>query len=71
VTADEAERIRRVARARGMTEADARARIAAQADAGLQEAAADVVIRNDGDPALLEREVGELWADLRRRVERS
>ena len=71
VTADQDERIRRVARARGMTEADARARIAAQADVGRQEAVADVVIRNDREGAALERAVDDLWADLRRRAEDS
>jgi dephospho-CoA kinase len=71
VTAPEEERIRRAARGREMTEADVRARIAAQADPDLQQAAADVVIRNDRDLAVLEREVADLWADLRRRAEGS
>jgi dephospho-CoA kinase len=71
VTADRDERIRRVARARGMTDAEARARIAAQADVGRQEAVAHVVIRNDGDRAALERAVDGVWTDLRRRAEGS
>jgi dephospho-CoA kinase len=69
VTAPEEERIRRVAADRGLTEAEARARMAAQADAARREAVADVVIRNDGDLAALERAVDNVWADLLRRSE--
>jgi dephospho-CoA kinase len=49
---------------RGMTEADARARIATQASAEEQIAVADVVIENEGSPADLERRVDAVWRDL-------
>ena len=68
VTAPEASRIDRVARVRRMTPAQARARMAVQAAPEAQEAAADVIVRNDGDLAGLEKEVDALWADLRRRA---
>jgi dephospho-CoA kinase len=60
--------IARAVRDRGMTEAQARARIAAQMPADRREAAADVIIRNDGDLASLERQVDDLWADLQGRA---
>jgi dephospho-CoA kinase len=47
---------------------EAAARIAAQIPDGEREAAADVVLRNDGDLAALDRQVDALWADLRRRA---
>jgi dephospho-CoA kinase len=58
--------LRRLA-GRGMDEADARARIAAQATREQRRAAADIVIDNDGDLVGLQAQVGRLWADLRRR----
>lgn len=58
--------LRRLAE-RGMDEADARARIAAQATRDERRAAADVVLDNDGDLAGLRAQVERLWADLRRR----
>jgi dephospho-CoA kinase len=58
--------LRRLAQ-RGMDEADARARIAAQATREQRRAAADVVIDNDGDLAGLRAQAERLWADLRRR----
>jgi dephospho-CoA kinase len=66
VDATEETQLRRLA-GRGMAEADARARIAAQATREQRRAAADVVIDNDGDLAGLAGQVGRLWADLRRR----
>jgi dephospho-CoA kinase len=66
VDASEETQLRRLA-GRGMDEADARARIDAQATREQRRAAADVVIDNDGDPAGLQAQVGRLWADLRRR----
>jgi dephospho-CoA kinase len=54
----------RVRRDRGMTEAEAAVRIAAQADPEARDAAADVVITNDGDFTELEAQVDQLWADL-------
>jgi dephospho-CoA kinase len=67
VTAPEAAQLARVRGSRGMTEEDARARLRAQIDPADREAAADVVIPNDGTLEELERRVDELWADLRRR----
>ena len=58
--------LRRLAE-RGMDQADARARIAAQATRERRRAAADVVIDNDGDLAGLRAQVDRLWADLRHR----
>jgi dephospho-CoA kinase len=49
---------------RGMPEDVARARIAAQAPPEMKEAAADVVIRNEGSLEDLQRQVDALWADL-------
>jgi dephospho-CoA kinase len=68
VTAPTEDQVRRVAGDRGMGEDEARARIATQADPARREALADVVIRNDGDLASLERQVDDLWAELRRRA---
>ena len=52
---------------RGTDQADARARIAAQATREQRRAEADVVIDNDGDLAGLQAQVERLWADLRHR----
>ena len=49
VEAPVAERMRRLTLLRGMSEQDARARIAAQADDATRRAVADVVVVNDGD----------------------
>lgn len=68
VTAPLEQRIERVRRDRGMTEAEASVRIATQADPADQETAADLIIQNDGDLASLERRVEEVWADLRARA---
>ncbi len=61
----------RVARlvARGMDEADARARMAAQRPLESASAGVDVLLDNDGTPAELEAQVGRLWADLRTRAD--
>jgi dephospho-CoA kinase len=50
---------------RGMTEADARARIAAQAPLEAKLAAADLVIRNDGALDDLDEQVADVWQRLR------
>ncbi|HTT88987.1 MAG TPA: dephospho-CoA kinase [Acidimicrobiales bacterium] len=50
---------------RGMSEADVRARTAAQPTDADRRAAADRVLVNDGDEAQLERAVDELWDWLR------
>ena len=54
----------RLTRLRGMTEADARARIAAQAPLADKVAAATYVIENDGPISALAPQVDRLWADL-------
>jgi dephospho-CoA kinase len=58
--------IRRLVEERGLTEADARARIAAQAGRAQRLAVADVVIDNSGDLATLARHVDALWGELAR-----
>ena len=63
VHADAEERVRRLVAQRGMPEADARARIAAQADDTARRAAADVWLDNGGAPADLVAAVDALWAD--------
>ncbi|HEX2130634.1 MAG TPA: dephospho-CoA kinase [Actinophytocola sp.] len=56
-------RVDRVIRDRGMPEADARARIAAQADEVARRAAADVWLDNGGPVDTVLAEVDALWAD--------
>ena len=68
VTAEEATRIGRLTEARGMSEAQARARIAAQATDAERAAAAHVVLTNDGSMEELAARVERVWDDLRRRV---
>ncbi|MEU8291516.1 dephospho-CoA kinase [Streptomyces pseudogriseolus] len=58
----------RLVRLRGMSETDARARMAAQATREQRRAIADVVIDNDVPLDALERRVKEVWADLVRRA---
>jgi dephospho-CoA kinase len=58
----------RLVRLRGMTEEDARARMAAQATREKRREIADVVIDNDVPLADLERRVKDVWADLVRRA---
>lgn len=58
--------LRRLVETRGMTEADVRARTAAQADRTERLAAADIVIDNEGDRDALQRQVRDLWARLAR-----
>lgn len=60
VHADAEERVRRLVR-RGLPEADARARIAAQAGDAARRAAADVWLSNDGAERDLEAGVDALW----------
>lgn len=54
----------RLVRLRGMTEDEARARMAAQATREERLAVADVVIDNDGPLEALEPQVRKVWADL-------
>lgn len=60
--------VRRLTAGRGMSEEDARARIAAQADRATRLAAADLVVPNDGSLEDLRRRVDELWAELSARA---
>lgn len=59
----------RLIRLRGMTEEDARARMAAQATRDKRLQTADIVIDNDVPLEQLERRVREVWADLVRRAQ--
>lgn len=63
VEASESTRVGRLVRDRDMTEQQARSRIRSQADDALRRAAADVMLRNDGDRARLHAEVDALWRD--------
>ena len=71
VAASPETQLRRLIGKRGMTEEDARARIAAQAPLSAKLAVADIVIDNDGPLADLGPRVQEVWADLRARAERT
>ena len=57
----------RLVRRRGMTREQAEARMAAQASREERLAIADIVIDNSGSLAELDRQVGDLWSELRRR----
>ncbi|WP_010525074.1 dephospho-CoA kinase [Nesterenkonia sp. F] len=70
VRAPEEERVRRLVEDRGTDEADARARLAAQASDAERAAAADVVLDNDSTRDALEVQVDELMDALRRRLRR-
>jgi dephospho-CoA kinase len=63
VDANEEERVSRLVGSRGMPESDARARIAAQADAPARRAAADVWLDNSGAPRDLLPLIDRLWRD--------
>jgi dephospho-CoA kinase len=58
----------RLVRHRGMTRDQARARMAAQASRDQRLAIAGIVIDNSGSLAELDRQAGDLWAELRRRA---
>jgi len=60
--------VERLTSQRGMTEEQARARMAAQATREQRLAIADLVIDNAGTLADLDRRVAEVWSDLRARV---
>ena len=53
---------------RGLDEADARRRIAAQVDDDARRAVADHIVDNSGDLAALAEQVDALWADWERRA---
>lgn len=58
----------RLVRLRGMTESDARARMAVQATREERLAVADLVVDNDGPLENLEPQVHKLWSDLTTRA---
>jgi dephospho-CoA kinase len=70
VDASPATRIDRLVRLRGMTEDEARSRMAAQATREQRAAIADLVIDNDGSLEELEPQVRAAWERLRERAER-
>ncbi|MBO3745345.1 dephospho-CoA kinase [Streptosporangiaceae bacterium NEAU-GS5] len=57
-------RLDRLVRIRGMSEEDAKARIAAQAGREERLAVADIVVDNNGPLADLDAKVGEVWSRL-------
>ncbi|WP_432131477.1 dephospho-CoA kinase [Streptomyces tendae] len=68
VDADPATQLDRLVRLRGMTEQDARARMAAQATREQRREIADVVVDNDVPLDELRRRVKEIWDELVRRA---
>ncbi|GAA3238535.1 dephospho-CoA kinase [Streptomyces sp. XM83C] len=68
VDAPEQTQLDRLVKLRGMTEEDARARMAAQADRGRRRAIADIVIDNDVPLEQLRDRVHEVWTELQRRA---
>ncbi|MGW7362815.1 dephospho-CoA kinase [Streptomyces sp. NPDC054841] len=60
----------RLVRLRGMTESEARARMASQATREQRRAIADLVIDNDGPLEALEPQVRKVWGDLTERARR-
>jgi dephospho-CoA kinase len=60
--------VERLVRQRGMSEGQARARMAAQASREQRLAVADLVIDNSGSLDDLDHRVAEVWADLERRA---
>ena len=71
VDASPATQLDRLVRLRGMTEDDARARMAAQATREQRLRIADIVIDNDVPLEALHKRVGEVWDDLTRRARES
>ncbi len=61
--------LERLTSERGMTEAEARQRIASQASREDRLAVADLVVDNSGTLDDLDRRIGEVWAGLQQRVE--
>jgi dephospho-CoA kinase len=68
VVSAEETRVRRLVESRAMSQAEARARIAAQATDEQRRAVADVVLANDGTVAELRAAVDELWQVLTARA---
>ncbi|MFC3576247.1 dephospho-CoA kinase [Streptomyces yaanensis] len=71
VDAGPATQLDRLVRLRGMSEEDARARMAAQATREKRLEIADIVIDNDVPLEQLRRSVRDVWADLVRRAQSS
>ncbi|MFF5251683.1 dephospho-CoA kinase [Streptomyces leeuwenhoekii] len=71
VDADPATQLDRLVRLRGMSEQDARARMAAQATREQRREIADIVIDNDVPLEELRRRVKDVWAELTRRAHTS
>jgi dephospho-CoA kinase len=71
VDADPATQLDRLVRLRGMTEDEARSRMAAQAGRAERLAIADLVIDNDGPLDALEPQVSAVWEQLRERAART
>ena len=68
VDAPEHVQLDRLTRHRGMSAEQARARMSTQASRDNRLAIADMVVDNSGSLAELDRQVGDLWAELRRRA---
>ncbi|MFC7815096.1 dephospho-CoA kinase [Streptomyces sp. NPDC057367] len=68
VDADPATQLDRLVRLRGMTEQDARARMAAQATREQRRRIADMIIDNDVPLGRLRSRVDDVWAELTRRA---
>lgn len=66
VDVDHSTQVSRLRTRNGFSEAEAAARIAAQADREVRLAAADVVVDNGGTREALQEQIAEIWADLRR-----
>jgi dephospho-CoA kinase len=64
VDAPDSSRLRRLVELRGMSEADARGRMAAQATREARLAVADHVVTNDGDLDALRSQVDRIWSSL-------
>lgn len=64
VEAPEDEQVKRMIKHRGLTEAEARARIAAQAKPVERAAFSDVILNSNQDINLLLRDADELWRDI-------
>ncbi len=62
-------RVGRMVEGRGLSEDEARARLAAQADDASRLAAADVTLDGSGSPEALREQVDELWARVRAEVD--
>lgn len=68
VDAPEHAQLERLLKHRGMSQEQAEARMAAQVSRDKRLAIADLVVDNSSSLAELDRQVGDLWAELRRRA---